>query len=76
MDLAALLKETAQNMTVNARKAYVTLETQPSPPPCRAARTCWLSWPPQPCDNAIRYNQPGGHVSCAAAPAPTAPGWR
>jgi signal transduction histidine kinase len=31
VDLAALLKETAQNMTVNARKAYVTLQYSAQP---------------------------------------------
>ena len=34
VDLAALLKETAQNMTVNARKAYVTLQYSAQPATC------------------------------------------
>ena len=39
MDLAALVKETAQNMTVNARRAYVTLQYDARPATVRAAVT-------------------------------------
>ncbi len=39
VDLAALVKETAQNMTMNARRAYKRCNMTPSPPPCAAAAT-------------------------------------
>ena len=51
VDLAALVKETAQNMTVNARRAYV-----------RGSRDQLSELTQNLCDNAIRYNRPGGHV--------------
>lgn len=38
VDLAALVKETAQNMTVNARRAYVTLQYDARPATVRGSR--------------------------------------
>ena len=62
VDLAALVKETAQNMTVNARRAYVTLQYDARPATVRGSRDLLGELATNLCDNAIRYNQPGGHV--------------
>ena len=62
VDLAALLKETAQNMTVNARKAYVTLQYSAQPATVQGSKDLLAELATNLCDNAIRYNQPGGHV--------------
>lgn len=62
MDLAALVKETAQNMTVNARRAYVTLQYDARPATVRGSRDQLSELTQNLCDNAIRYNRPGGHV--------------
>lgn len=62
VDLAALVKETAQNMTVNARRAYVTLQYDAKPATVRGSRDQLSELAQNLCDNAIRYNQPGGHV--------------
>ena len=62
VDLAALVKETAQNMTVNARRAYVTLQYDVRPATVRGSRDQLSELAQNLCDNAIRYNRPGGHV--------------
>ena len=62
IDLAALVKETAQNMTVNARRAYVTLQYDAKPATVRGSRDQLSELAQNLCDNAIRYNRPGGHV--------------
>ena len=62
VDLAALAKETAQNMTVNARRAYVTLQYDARPATVRGSRDQLSELTQNLCDNAIRYNRPGGHV--------------
>ena len=62
VDLAALVKETAQNMTVNARRAYVTLQYDARPATVRGSRDKLSELTQNLCDNAIRYNRPGGHV--------------
>ena len=62
VDLAALVKEIAQTMTVNARKAYVTLQYDASPATVRGCRDQLVELATNLCDNAIRYNRPGGHV--------------
>ncbi|WP_455502056.1 ATP-binding protein [Gemmiger sp.] len=62
VDLAALVKETAQNMTVNARRAYVTLQYDAKPATVRGSRDQLSELAQNLCDNAIRYNRPGGHV--------------
>ena len=62
VDLAALVKETAQNMTVNARRAYVTLQYDARPATVRGSRDQLSELTQNLCDNAIRYNRPGGHV--------------
>ena len=62
VDLAALVKETAQAMTVNARRAYITLQYDAKPATVRGSRDLLGELATNLCDNAIRYNQPGGHV--------------
>ncbi|WP_418590322.1 sensor histidine kinase [Gemmiger sp.] len=62
VDLAALVKETAQNMTVNARRAYVTLQYDARPATVQGCRDQLSELTQNLCDNAIRYNRPGGHV--------------
>ena len=60
--MIALVKETAQNMTVNARRAYVTLQYDARPATVRGSRDQLSELTQNLCDNAIRYNRPGGHV--------------
>ena len=62
VDLAALVKEIAQTMTVNARKAYVTLQYDARPATVKGCRDQLVELTTNLCDNAIRYNRPGGHV--------------
>ena len=62
VDLAALVKEIAQTMTVNARKAYVTLQYDARPATVKGCRDQLVELATNLCDNAIRYNRPGGHV--------------
>ena len=62
VDLASLLKEVNGNMTMNARKAYVTLQCEPSPATVLGSRDLLTELVTNLCDNAIRYNRPGGHV--------------
>ncbi len=63
VDLAALLKEVNGNMTMNARKAYVTLQCDPAPATVLGSRDLLTELVTNLCDNAIRYNRPGGHVA-------------
>ena len=71
VDLAALVRDTAANMTMNARKAYVTLQyTAPDTPlMVQGGRDLLAELAMNLTDNAIRYNRPGGHVqiSCGTA---------
>ncbi|WP_243424408.1 sensor histidine kinase [Gemmiger formicilis] len=63
VDLASLLKEVNGNMTMNARKAYVTLQCDPGPATVLGSRDLLTELVTNLCDNAIRYNRPGGHVT-------------
>lgn len=62
VDLASLVKEVNGNMTMNARKAYITLQCAPSPATALGSRDLLTELVTNLCDNAIRYNRPGGHV--------------
>lgn len=68
VELSVLVRDVAANMTVNARKAYVTLQYQADPAAVRGSRDLLTELVTNLCDNAIRYNRPGGHVelSCGA----------
>lgn len=70
VDLASLVKEIAQTMTVNARKAYVTLQYDVHPATVQGCRDQLVELATNLCDNAIRYNRPGGHVDlrCGTGP--------
>ena len=70
VDLAALIKEISQTMTVNARKAYVTLQYDAHPATVQGCRDQLVELATNLCDNAIRYNRPGGHVDlrCGVGP--------
>ena len=49
-------------MTVNARKAYVTLQYSAQPATVQGSKDLLAELATNLCDNAIRYNRPGGHV--------------
>lgn len=62
VDLAAVTRDTCVNMTMNARKAYVTLQYKTEPANLMGSRDLLSELVTNLCDNAIRYNRPGGHV--------------
>lgn len=62
VDLGVLVKDVAANMTVNARKAYITLQYHVQPVIVRGSHDLLTELVTNLCDNAIRYNRPGGHV--------------
>ena len=62
VDLGVLVKDFATNMTVNARKAYITLQYKVQPVTVRGSHDLLTELVTNLCDNAIRYNRPGGHV--------------
>ena len=70
VDLAALTKEVAGSMTMNARRAYITLQYSAAPAMVRGSRDLLSELLTNLCDNSIRYNRPGGHVelSCGVGP--------
>ena len=63
VDLASLLREVNGSMIMNARKAYVTLQCDPAPATVLGSRDLLTELVTNLCDNAIRYNRPGGHVT-------------
>ena len=69
VDLAELLRDIAANMTVNAGKTYVTLECSAAPAVVQGSSDLLAELATNLCDNAIRYNRPGGKVvlSCGTA---------
>ncbi len=75
VDLAALVREIAQTMTVNARKAYVTLQYTAAPAAVRGNRDQLVELATNLCDNAIRYNRPGGHVELRCGTAADGSPW-
>lgn len=75
IDLAALVKEISQTMTVNARKAYVTLQYSAQPAVVLGQRDLLTELATNLCDNAIRYNCPGGHVNLSCGTGPDGRPW-
>lgn len=75
VDLAALVRELAGQMTMNARKAYVTLQYQAEPATVRGSRDLLTELATNLCDNAIRYNRPGGHVLMECGTNPDGTAW-
>ena len=63
VDLALLVRDLAGQMTMNARKAYVTLQYQADPAIVVGNCDLLTELATNLCDNAIRYNRPGGHVN-------------
>ena len=63
LDLADLAGDTAQRLTLNAQRAYVTVRTQTSPAPVTGSPKLLDQLVYNLVDNAIRYNQPGGTVT-------------
>ena len=68
VDLAAITRDTCVNMTMNARKAYVTLQYKAEPASLMGSRDLLSELVTNLCDNAIRYNRPGGHVTLYSGP--------
>lgn len=62
-DLYALAEETARSLTPAAETAQVTLELSGQPAVFRGIPQLLHSIVYNLCDNAIKYNRPGGHVS-------------
>lgn len=62
LDLGVLARDASATMTMNARKAYVSLLCEDAPAPVLGSRDMLTELITNLCDNAIRYNRPGGHV--------------
>ena len=65
VDLTALVRDVAANMTVNAARTYVTLDCDAAPALVQGSSDLLAELATNLCDNAIRYNRPGGHVQLA-----------
>ena len=63
LDLAELAGDTAQRLTLNAQRAYVTVKTQTAPAPVTGSPKLLDQLVYNLVDNAIRYNRPGGTVT-------------
>lgn len=75
VDLTVLVRETAANMTMNARKAYITLQYTAQPATVQGSHDLLGELLMNLCDNAIRYNRPGGHVQIACGTASDGSAW-
>jgi len=62
LDLALIAKQTAERLRMNARSAYVVLHTATDSAPVRGDAQMLAELCQNLCDNAIRYNRPGGRV--------------
>ena len=62
VDLADIARECAERLMVNARRAYVTLSCRGESAPVMGAPGLLEELCQNLCDNAIRYNRPGGRV--------------
>ena len=62
VDLAGLVQDLSANMTINASKTYVTLDCSAQPATVMGSSDLLSELATNLCDNAIRYNRPGGHV--------------
>ena len=69
VELSTLLRDVASTMTMNAKKAYVTLRYEVSPVTVQGSRDMLTELVTNLCDNAIRYNRPGGQVVLRCGPA-------
>ena len=62
VDLAVIAGECAERLKVNARRAYVTLSCRGERAEVRGSPSLLEELCQNLCDNAIRYNRPGGRV--------------
>ena len=62
VDLLEVARECAERQRVNARRAYVTLTCLGESAPVSGSRALLDALCQNLCDNAIRYNRPGGKV--------------
>lgn len=62
VDLLEVARECAERQRVNARRAYVTLTCLGESAPVSGSRALLDELCQNLCDNAIRYNRPGGKV--------------
>ena len=69
LDLKDVVSACADNLAVNAQRAYVTLLCEAEHTPVLGSRSTLDELCMNLCDNAIRYNRPGGKVilSCGTA---------
>ena len=65
LDLGVLARDVSATMTMNARKAYVSLLCEDAPAPVLGSRDMLTELITNLCDNAIRYNPP--RRACGAA---------
>ena len=62
VDLSVIAKECAERLMVNARRSYVTLSCRGDSVQVMGSPSLLEELCQNLCDNAIRYNQPGGRV--------------
>ena len=63
VDLQQVVQSCVKGLTLNARKAYLTLNCEGSAQTVRGSRRLLEELCQNLCDNAIRYNRPGGRVT-------------
>lgn len=68
VELSTLLRDVTSTMTMNAKKAYVTLRYEGDPVTVQGSRDMLTELVTNLCDNAIRYNRPGGQVVLRCGP--------
>ena len=62
VDLSVIARECAERLKVNARRAYVTLNFRGESAQVKGSPSLLEELCQNLCDNAIRYNRPGGRV--------------
>ena len=62
VDLLEVVKECVERQKLNARRAYISLTYLGESAPVLGSRALLDELCQNLCDNAIRYNRPGGHV--------------
>ena len=67
VDLLEVVRECVERQKLNARRAYVTLTYLGESAPVRGSRSLLDELCQNLCDNAIRYNRPGGKVQIVTA---------
>jgi two-component system phosphate regulon sensor histidine kinase PhoR len=65
VDLAEIARGCVEHQKLNAKKAYITLSVQGEAAPVQGDRLMLEELCQNLCDNAIRYNRPGGKVELA-----------